>query len=343
MAVPNYALPINNIVSSTLDAKLDSIVDNFFNTNALFQKLYQRMQGNGNGRTVKYAGGAEIRTSFWYNGMPAYSYGPGGTFGTGVQQFQTDMQFQWRQAAAELNIDGLDKFRNQGNLVQLFDYVETAATNSFDSLANLLGYMIFGTQPNPSTGVTEARTFTATDWDGIYNGIKATGTYGGITRGATFGTPGYAIRANVIDALNAPLSFPLMQQAYGAATFMPAAPDLIATTQNLFNQIWNRSQPSERNAPGPLRDVGFDTVRFNKAEVIVDSHCLPGDMWFMNTEFIELWIGEGNDFIRRSRRDGFPDGYPNPVQDSYVDQVIVYGDLIVTGPRFQAAVHNIAE
>lgn len=342
MALPQDSRYINNIISMTLDAKLPEVTDNFFRTNGLFQKLYQRYAG-GNSRTIRYRGGAEIRSMYIYAGMPAASYGRGETFITNTTEFQTDLQFQWKRAYAPINADSLDLARNAGDEVQIVDYAEMLATNAFNSLADLLGYMIQGTQPNAVTGVTEARSFTANDWDGLYNGVLDTGTYGGVVRTGNYGTPGFAIISNVFNAGNVPLSLSLMQQVYGAATITPAQPDLIITTQKLWNQIWALSQPSERNAPGPLRDVGFDTVRFNQAEVIQDSHCLPGTMYFLNTEFIELWILEGNDFIRRSQKDGFSNGFPVVNQDSYVDQLIIYGDLIVPGPRYQAVLNNVRE
>lgn len=342
MPLPQYQYPINTLVSMTIDAKLDEIVDGIFISNALFQRLYQNYQG-GNSRAIRYRGGMLIRSAIWYNKMPAYSYGPGTTFGTAKREFQTDLQFEWKQAAAELNVYGLDVFRNQSDVAQIFDYVETATINAFNSLADEIGFMIFGTEQDPTTGQVVPRTFQPTDWDGLYNGILDTGTYGGIPRSPSFGTPGYAIRSQVFDAGGAPISFSLMQRAYGAVTFNRTRPDLIVTTQKIWDQIWARSQPSERNQPGPLREVGFETVRFNGAEVVVDHHVLPGEMYLLNTNFIELWLGEGNDFIRRSKRDGFDNGYPNPVQDSYIDQVICYGNLVVSGPRYQAKIINIAE
>lgn len=341
MALPQYRYPINNLVSMTIDAKLEEITDNIFISNALFQRLYQNFQQGK--RTIRYRGGALIRVPIWYNKMPAYSYGPGTTFGTSQREFQTDMQFEWKQAAAELNVYGLDVWRNQSDVAQIFDLVETQTINAFNSLADEVGFMIFGTQLDLNTGQVIARTFQPTDWDGLHNGVDNTGVYGSIARGGPFGTPGFAIQAKVIDALGAPVSFSLMQSAYGSVTYDRTRPDLIVTTQKIWDQIWARSQPSERNSPGPLRDVGFETVRFNGAEVVVDHHVLPGTMYLLNTEFIELWIGEGNDFIRRSKRDGFQNGYPNPVQDAYIDQVICYGNLCVSGPRYQAVIRNINE
>ncbi len=341
MALPIDGRTINNIIAMTLDAKLPRITDNFFLTNALFQKLYQRA-GKGES-TVRFDGGAEIRSTIIYQKMPSYSYARGQQFGTEQQEFATDLQLQWKRAAAEINADSLDIQKNAGSEVQLFNYVEVMAKNAFNSLSDELGYEIFSTRPDTSN-VAVIATPASTDFDGLYNGVSATGTYGGITRTGNPGTPGFAIESPVVNAGAAPLSLAIMQSTFGKATYMPAMPDLIVTTQNLWNDLWARVQPQDRNAPGPLRDVGFDTIRFNRAEVIVDAHCPAGYMYFLNTEFIELWLMEGKDFVRRAASEGYSEkGFPIPNQDAFVDQLIVYGNLVIPGPRYQALLYNLTE
>ncbi|TAK94591.1 phage major capsid protein [Patescibacteria group bacterium] len=345
MALPTDPRSINNILATTLDAQLSEITDNFFNTNALFQKLFLQYKAGFN--TIKYRGGAEIRSAIQYAGLPAYMYEKGTTFDTSQTEFLTSLQFQWRRAAALLNLDHLDVRKNMGDESQIIDYVAAVAQNGVNSVYNMIGYRIYGTQPNATTGVTEANPAPTIDpitgaasIDGLYNGIATTGSYGGITLGGNFGTPGFSVTSNIVNAGGAPFSLDIAQEAYGLATFAQDQPDLIVTTQKQFNAFWQRAQPQDRNAPGPLRDVGFRTVKFNQAEVIVDSHCLPGDMYFLDTKYIEVWIMDGCDFVRRS---GEPLGFPVPTQDAFVDQLIAYLDLIIPGPRYQSKLTNLAE
>lgn len=340
MALPVDGRSINNIIASTLDAQLGEFVDSFFNTNALVMRLLQRYRDGA--RTVRFRGGAEIKTGIIYTGVNAKSYGRGATFDTDQAEFMTDMQFQWKRAYAPINVDHLDFRRNAGDEVQIVDYVESLAEVASMSLRDNLGFQIYGTLPDTSGVAQTNAAIPSTDFDGLYNGVAATGSYGGITRGGNRGTPGFAIEA-VVQAVTTPWSKPLMQSVYGKVTFDRAKPDLILTTQNVWNQVWERTEPQDRNYEGgPLRQVGFDTIRFNGAEIVADSHVEPGRMYLLNTEYIQLWLMEGVDFIRRGSSYG-PLGFPIPNQDAFVDQLIVYGDLIVTGPRFQATITGIVE
>ena len=331
MSLPTDGRSINNILSTTLDAKLPRITENFFNTNALIQRLLQRSSAGET--TVRYDGGAEIRSTILYNGLPSHSYGKGSTFGTNFTEFLTDLQFQWRRVCAEINVDHMDVRKNMGSAAQIMNYVEVLAKNAVMSLKNELGNELY----SDGTGNN------GLNFDGLLNAVDdgtTYATYGGITRTSTVGDPGNAIKAYK-NATGGAFSFPMINSAYGQVRFDDAKVDLISTTQTVWNKFWERAQPQDRNAPGPLREVGFETIRFNGAEVIVDSHCPAGSAFLLDTAFIELWLMEGVDFVRRGADFG-PNGFPVFNQDAFVDQLIVYGDFIIPGTRYQAQIQNIS-
>jgi hypothetical protein len=330
MSIPTDGRTINTILSTTLDAKLPRITENFFNTNALIQRLLQRASAGET--TIRYEGGAEIRSPIIYNGLPAGSYGKGDTFGTGFTETMTDLQFQWKRIRAEINVDHMDVRKNMGSMAQILNYVEVLAKNAVMSLKDELGTEIYG----DGTGNSSK------NWDGLLNAINTSAqyaTYGGITRSATVGDPGNAINGQ-LNSTGGVFSFPMVNTSWGSARFDDAKVDLITTTQTLWNRFWERSQPADRNTPGPLREVGFETVKFNGAEVIVDSHCTSGTIYGLNTAFIELWLMEGADFVRRGEAFG-ENGFPVFNQDAFVDQLIVYGNFVVPGPRFSFQIQNV--
>ena len=330
MALPTDSRSINTLLSTTLDAKLPRITENFFNTNSLVQRLFQRSASGES--TVHYEGGAEIRSTILYNGLPAASYGKGDTFNTTFTEFLTDLQFTWRRAYSPINIDHMDFRKNMGSAAQIMNYLEAIVKNAVMSLKNELGNEFY------SDGTGNG----GKNFDGLLNAVDDGTTYtsyGGITRSSTVGDPGSAIKAYK-NSTGGPFSFAMMNTAFGNVRFDDAKPDLIITNQTIWNKFWERAQPQDRNATGPLREIGFETVRFNGAEVVVDSHSPSGTVWLLNTAFIELWLMDGMDFVRRGASFGEA-GFPVWNQDAFVDQLIIYGDLICPGPRFEAQVQNV--
>src|SRR6185437_16207880 len=97
----------------------------------------------------------------------------------------------------------------------------------------------------------------------------------------------------------------------------------------------------DRNAPGPLRDVGFNTIRFNGAEIVADSHVPSGTVWGLNTKYVKMNFLDGHDFVRRSAVEGYTEGFPVFNQDMKVDQLIAYGDFTVPGPRYSFQIQNV--
>lgn len=349
MALPQDSRYINNLITFTLDAVLPDLVDGFFQTNALAMRLFQREAKTGLGKNVKYyTGGAQIRAGVIYSSMGGGSYGKGQTFDTSFKEFATQLQFSWKRAYSPLNLDEGEVAENSVSETELFDYVETAAQNSMNSLFDILGYQFFATDPSLGCGATGATLLTPSslDWDGIWNGVDdgtAHSSYGGITGrsgSATLGTIQRAI-SSPTNLVGGPFSLGMVQNAFGSVTYMPSKPDLIVTTQSIWNKWWDRVQAADRNPPGPLRDVGFDTIRFNGAEVVVDAHCPTGYIYILNTEFIRLCLMEGRDFARRGQRVS-NQGFPVPNQDATVDQVIAHGNLIVTGSRFSTFIKTVS-
>lgn len=351
MALPTDTRALGNLVTSTLDNILTYLTDDFFNTNPLWMRLMQR---NEAGEGTIETGGAEIKVPIVYNKMPAKTYGRGATFGTGQTEFMTPMQFQYRRAEAECNLDGGDVALNAAaGERQLFNLVETTAKNAWMSLCDLMGYQMYSTADD-GTGKTIAATPGVDDWDGIYNAVdNSTGTYttyGAIARATTRGTPGGAINAQVINAQSSPVSTSLLQLGMGKATFNNKKPDLGMTTQEVWNDLANRLESARRYEPGPLAKAGFNVLQYNGMEIIADSHIVGAgagntathDFWGLNTEFLQLYLLKGRDFVSRAQAEGFgKTGFPVYNQDAYVNQIIAMGNLVSPGPRFHFHISTI--
>lgn len=315
MALPLDNRQVTNVITTSWDARRPRLVDQFFNSNGLFTRLHTK-------DNIKHEGGDKIRVGYIYGGLGGGSYGKGDTFDTAQKEFMTEMFFDWKRNYAPVALDNLDQAKNQG-AARLINLTETLWNTAKLTLADNCGKQIFG----DGTGNG------GKDMDGLLNAIATTGTYGGITRSLT-DPVGSAILGQV-NSTGGPLSLPMINTSYGSATISDEKPDLGITTQTIWNKLWERSQPSERNQAEDLRKIGFDNVRINSMDVIVDSHCPSGYFFGLNTKFIEFWIMEGHDFRLRGP-------YDVHNEDSWVGQVILYSNLICTSPRLNFVISNIS-
>ncbi len=334
MPLPTETVQLNNIAVSVWQSKLrDFITDNFFLLIPLFEKLY--LNDKGTGTVIKFEGGREIASTFLYNAPTTTSYGPGSTADASVVQIVTDLIFQWKQVWTPINIDGLSLAKLAGGPeTRLIDYVEKLGEAAFQSHAQALNTMIYG----DGTGNGSL------DFDGLAEAVddgNIYGTYGGITRGNTAGTPGAGI-LGVVNSTGGPMSKALLMGSWNQVVYNKYKPDLITTTRALWTKLWEHVEGGDRNAPGPLRDVGFDTIRFQGAEVVADDECPAGYVYGLNTKMMQLWFLSGNAFIRRSTQYGFKNtGFPVANQDISLDQLITYGNFIVNGPRYCFKILNV--
>lgn len=314
MAIPLDNRQINNVVTTTLDAKKPRLIDLFFNSNPLFVRLRSRHQ-------VKWRGGDKIAVPFIYAGLGGGSYGKGDTFDTSQTEFLTELLLDWRRNYAPMNLDTLDAAKNSG-VARIVSLVDALLQTARMTMADNIGSQIF-TDGNGNGGK---------DIDGLKIAIATDGTYGGIARAAT--GPGNQTKAGGVNTTGGAFSQSMVQTQFGNATIANEKPDLIITTQTIWNKWWERVDARQRTGAEDLKKVGMDSFEFNGADVVVDSHCPSGEIYLLNTNYIEYWIMEGYDFSRRG-----PFDLHN--QDATVDQLIQYSNLVVTAPRLQARIESV--
>lgn len=314
MALPLDDRQLNNLIISTLDEYRAELIDAYFVSNALMARLMAKNK-------VTSVGGAEIRSHFIYDKLNGGSYGRGDTFGTGFKEFMTDLRLDWKQNYVDLSMDGLDEAKNR-EAKQVFDYTKALKDTAKLTLQDNLGYQLYGDGSGNS----------GKDITGLKIAVNDTGTYGGVLRAAT--GPGAAIKSNV-NLTGGPYNNSMVQNAIGAVTIGREQPDLIVTTQTIFNKIWGQSQPSERNTAQDLRKIGFRTVEISGADVVVDNHCPAGEMYLLNTNYLEWKCLRGFEMKLRGP-------FELHIQDAWTGQYITYGNLLCTSPRMCARIENIS-
>jgi len=121
-----------------------------------------------------------------------------------------------------------------------------------------------------------------------------------------------------------------MTRAYSAATIDNDQPDLIVTTQPIFDAYESSLQANKRFAgDATLADAGFQTLRFKGATVVVDSHCPTGQMYFLNTKYLSFKVHSKRFFAMEDWR-------ALEASDVIQSRIFFMGQLVCSSPRMQA-------
>lgn len=314
---PTLTEILDNVGSTTVSARIKDIVDNFFLSNPFAARLLQRDH-------VKEDGGKDIRQPLIYEKLPGGSYSGLDTFDISKREVLTELVFNWKQYYVDITVDGLSMLQNAGGK-KIFDLVSFQMDLAEMTFAELIGVDLQGDGTgNSNKAITGLRA--ACD-----NG-DTVASYGGITRSSTANTPGYAVRGN-INTTGGALTLPLVNTEMGTATIGKEKPDLGLTTQTLWNKLWERVQPAQRfnagNAGSKIAEAGFDSIRLNSCDFVVDSHVASGRLWLLNTKWFKLII--------HSQRMLTPTGWKYPVdQDAAIQQLLWAGELVCQSPRLQS-------
>ena len=211
-------------------------------------------------------------------------------------------------------------------------YVETKLVNAAGKMAKLLGTDLFldGTGTNSSIIQLDGMQ------QGLDDGTTYT-TYGGITRtdiasGANVGINGYK------NAAIGTLSLAAVQTAYGSVWFGNEHCDLIPTTQPVWDILWNKIQPQQRylEESSDVAKIGFQSLRYNGASIVVDQYAPTGVMWFLNTKYIQFWISTLPKY-----QFGFTGWKEAQNTDDVAGQYLFAGNLLFVAPRLNGQITGI--
>ena len=319
MALPVDTRTANNLVTSTIDTWLPDLIDNFFKSNPLFARMLAR-------NNVKLDGGYFVRQNLIYAGVGGGSHATGTPYDTSLKQWMTYMLFPWTELYAPLAMDETEEARNQG-AAAVVDYALSLEKVAELTLFDTFGTQIFATAP----GAIDLQTLI----QGI-PGYNSGSVYGGIT--ADTSAQGLAIAPNSgnVNTVGGPFSWDLMQTLYGAATYGAEEPDLIITTQAIYNKALLRAIPAQRWRSEDLKKVfGAEGLGYNRADIMVDQHCASGYIFMLNTKYWKLVLNRNRAFIRRSSLYDL-ERFPIYNDSLWVDQIVAQCNLIDCAPRLSA-------
>ena len=296
------------LLSTTLKNYRDQLTDNVFTdrvlTHYLMSKNRIRMVNGGNTIVEPLIYGQNSTVSS-YTGYDTISL----TAQTGI----TAAEFQWKQYAASIAISGIEEAKNNGEQA-IINLLEAKIMQAEESMREGFNVMFYG----DGTGNS------GEDWNGLGNIVEATGTVGGINR-ATVGNEYWrSYEQNTATAL----TLAQMATAYNSVSVGNDHPDMILTTQTLFEKYEALLQPQLRYTDAKTADAGFQNLLFKAAPVAFDAGCTAGVVYFLNSKYLTL-VGHSSKWFEQTK-------FVRPENmDARYALILCYGNLTVRNAKKQ--------
>jgi len=266
-------LTYDTLNALTREDVIKKVTDNIFNATPLLKEMKRKQKTGFSGTKlqapVEYA---ENPNSGWYSGTD--------TFLTNDVETATKAEVNWKDVYVSVVITGDDKDMNKGRNA-VVNMVEHKLKNARKSMSKKLTAGLFSDGTDSSSKIITGLKAAVDDATNV-------ATYAGISRST------YTWWKAKYTALSDYISLSAMQSMYGDLTDGEEHPDLIVTTQDIWDDIWELVTPTIRSeAEKNAIDYGFMSIRFNGAKIIVDAQCPSGQMFFLNTNYINLYPLDG--------------------------------------------------
>lgn len=253
MASPN----LSEITTTTMRFRSGKLRDNMSKNIALLMRL------NEKGNVAPVSGGEYIIEELEYAENSTFMYYSGDeVLNVSASDVFTAAQFDWKQCAAAVKINGLELLKNSGR-EKVIDLLEARIKNAEKTMLN-----------NMSTGVYSDGTGTGGKQIGglqLLVSDAGTGTVGSINSSTwtfwqntvyDFSTNGVAASALTIqDAMNS---------LYLSTARNRDTVDLIVADNTYFGYYWKSLQAIQRITDEKMASAGFQTLKFMGADVVYD-------------------------------------------------------------------------
>ncbi len=305
---------VTEIDAFVRDEVLPKIESQIVSNNAVLARL----EGKG-----KYFAdsGENIRTGARYANLPGGFYRRGKKFSTTQKETVKEFIHDWKMAYVDVTIDGWTEAIAMGS-----NRIRNIVEDKFDNAQETMSKFI---NDGLRSGGEDANVdgFKAICDDGTNYS-----TYGTITRS----TDTWAKAS--LDATGGAYSNSMFQTMYGNCSKNNKHPDMILTTQAVYNSIWNKMTPQQRyaqsDAHADVRALGFSGIEFNEAIVVVDDDIDTGLAFFINTDYLEF-------VVHRDRNMDWQDFMTHLDEDAKTGRFYWMGNVISLAPRYFGQIQNI--
>jgi hypothetical protein len=295
------------LLSTTLANYRDKLTDNVFSARPLTYWLSEK------GRIRTETGGTKIVEQLIYGQNDTVkSYSGYETLALTPQEGISAAEYEWKQYGASIAISGIEEAKNNGEHA-IIDLLEAKIMQAEESLREGFNQMFFGNGTGNS----------GKNWNGLGNLIERGNTVGGIDSSVVTapGVVGNEFWNSYEENTAGALTLLQMATAYNSVSVGNDHPDLILTTQTLFEKYESLLQPQLRYTDTKTAEAGFQNLLFKGAPIMYDVHAPAGTMFFINSKYLKLvghsdkWFAQ-TDFVRPEN------------QDARFALIMCYGNLV---------------
>lgn len=267
------------LLSTTLANYRDQLTDNVFTARPLTYFLQDK------GRIRMLNGGTKIVEPLIYGqNSTVASYSGYDTVSLTAQTGITAAEFEWKQYAASIAISGIEEAKNNGEQ-EVINLLEAKIMQAEESMREGFNTMFFA----DGTGNS------GKDWNGLGNIVEASGTVGNINRATAGNEYWRSYEENSAGAL----TLAAMATAYNTTSVGNDHPDMILTTQTLYEKYEALLQPQLRYTDTKTADAGFQNLLFKAAPVVYDTGCTAGVVYFLNSKYLTL-VGHSGKWFQQT-------------------------------------------
>ena len=301
MSNPNF----DESLTTTFNKHRAKFVDQVFGARPLTFFLMQA------GQIRMVDGGAKIvEPLIVANNSTVETYVQGGSLTPADTSEFSAAEYDWKMIVASITIHGLEEAKNAGTS-RILDLLEGKIMVARESITEKFNQMFHaGTYDVPATG----------DWNDL--GYLLGGNTSLATQVGGINPAANTYWQTNIDSTAESLTTGAMTTSYNNASVGNDQPNIVLTTQTLYERYESLLQPQLRYQSAEVADAGFQNLMFKGAPVMYDADCASGVMWMLNSKYLKL-IGHSQKWFT-----------PSPfirttAEDSRTAQIFCYGNLIV--------------
>jgi len=274
------------LLTTTLANYRDQLTDNIFTARPLTYML------NEKGRIRMLNGGTKIVEPLVYGTNTTIgSYSGYDTISLTPQTGISAAEYEWKQYAGSIAISGIEEAKNNGEQ-EIINLLEAKIMQAEESMREGFNTMFYA----DGTGNSSK------DWNGLGNLVESGNTVGNIDSST------YAYWRSYEENTAGALTLAQMATAYNTVSVGNDHPDVVLTTQTLYEKYEALLQPNLRYTDTKTADAGFQNLLFKASPVMYDVSCTAGVVYFLNTKYLTLvghsgkWFQQ-TDFVRPENLD----------------------------------------